>query len=213
MPGPCFYRLTIAAVALTCAVTSLSGCGDDFVEAPTVTKTASNGDVYNSADVAFATALVPHHAQAIQMVTLLEGRDVSGEVERLANAIRDRQAPEVEIMIDWLTAWDEPIPETSLDHANAGHDSGESGAFVGMDDMPGMLSTEQIEQLSDASGTEFETMWLELMKEHHQGAVSMAEMEVDDGDFEAAVALAQTMITTHRSEIGQIVSLLGDAAR
>ena len=23
-------------------------------------------------------------------------------------------------MSDWLTTWDEPVPETSLDHANAG---------------------------------------------------------------------------------------------
>jgi len=49
------------------------------------------------------------------------------------------------------------------------------------------------------------------MRQHREGAVSIAGSEVEDGDVEPAVALAQSIITTQRSEIGQIVSLLGDA--
>ncbi len=61
--------------------------------------------------------MIPHHAQAIEMVTLTQGRPLDPAVEDLANQIRDAQAPEVETMVDWLTAWDEQIPETSIDHA------------------------------------------------------------------------------------------------
>lgn len=51
------------------------------------------------------------------------------------------------------------------------------------------------------------------MKQHHEGAISLAESELEDGEFEAAIALAQSIVTTQRSDIGHIVSLLGDAAR
>lgn len=47
-------------------------------------------------------------------------------------------------MIDWLTNWDQAIPETSLDHANAGHNEADPGSVEGMEDMPGMASPEQM---------------------------------------------------------------------
>lgn len=109
--------LGLAAVALSFG---LAACADeshhDGDSNPSDTRTASNGDVFNEADVEFATNMIPHHAQAVRMVTLTDGRTLDPAVEQLANEIRDAQVPEIETMSDWLTAWDEEVPETSLDH-------------------------------------------------------------------------------------------------
>lgn len=127
-PVSTFHRAKNAAAAgiATIALTvGLAACGDDDTSTagapdPSEVQTASNGDVFNGADVQFATDMIPHHAQAIEMVTLTDARPLDPEVAQIANEIRDAQGPEVETMVDWLTAWDQEVPETSLDHANAG---------------------------------------------------------------------------------------------
>ena len=99
---------------------TLAGCGDDGeTEAAQAEQTASNGEVFNDADVDFATAMIPHHAQALVMVDLTLGRELSPEVQQLTEDIQAAQGPEIELMVDWLTQWDQPVPETMRDHTNA----------------------------------------------------------------------------------------------
>ena len=182
----------------------LVACGnDDASSEPSAVQTASNGDVFNGADVQFATDMIPHHAQAIEMVTLTDGRPLDPEVEEIANTIRNAQAPEVETMVDWLTAWDQEVPETSLDHANSGHDMG------GSSEMPGMMSEDEMDALEKASDEEFQAMWLEMMLEHHAGAIEMAKAEQQDGKFADAIALAESIETGQTAEIDQMEGLLG----
>ena len=121
---------------LTAAVLGLGlvACGDNAGDDDVSdVQTASNGDVFNDVDVQFAQEMIPHHAQAMAMVVLMRVGEVEPEVEELASDIRDAQVPEVETMSDWLTAWGEDVPETSLDHSNAGHDTSDMG-----DDMDGL---------------------------------------------------------------------------
>ena len=205
-------RLAVLGGALALAVT-LVACGDSSESSDSSNGTSSdrqtavNGDVFNEADVAFATAMIPHHAQAIEMVTLTDGRPMDPTVAELANQIRDAQVPEVEAMTDWLTAWGEEIPATSLDHTNAGHDMED---MQGMDmDMPGMMSVEEMTALANAPDADFETMWLEMMVEHHQGAIEMARTEQADGANPEAVSLAESIEAAQQTEIDQIQQLLG----
>lgn len=199
----------LAAVALSFG---LAACGDDSDQdtssTSSDTETAANGDVFNDADVEFATAMIPHHAQAIQMVTLTDSRTLDPAVKQLADSIRAAQSPEVETMVDWLTAWGMEIPATSLDHTNAGHDMSEMPDLEGMDDVPGMMSAEAMEELMNASDAEFQDLWLEMMKDHHQGAIEMARTEQADGEFSDALALAQSIETSQEAEIETIDGLL-----
>lgn len=201
-------RATTLAVttALTTALgLTLAACGDDS-PSPTATHTASNGDVYNDADVDFATAMIPHHAQAISMVDMTTGRPLDEPVRDLAEQIRTAQTPEIETMSDWLTSWGKDVPATMRDHSHA--DSGD-----GMDDMgtgmPGMMTAEEMDQLQDASDDAFQRMWLQMMIEHHEGAIAMARTEVGDGSFRDAVALAKQIESAQRDEIDRMKALLG----
>ncbi len=150
--------------------------------------------------------MIPHHAQAVAMVVLTQGRPLDPDVENLAMAIREAQVPEVEAMTDWLTAWDEEVPETSLDHSNAGHDMSD---MEGMDDeMPGMMTADEMRALEGASDAEFQDLWLEMMIEHHTGAIEMAGAEQNDGEFEEAVALAESIAASQQREIDTMTELL-----
>jgi uncharacterized protein (DUF305 family) len=187
----------------------VAGCGSDDASEPAAVRTAANGDLFNDADVEFASAMVPHHAQALEMVGLTVGRDLSPEVQELAATIREAQAPEVEQMTDWLTAWDEPVPETSLNHANAHSDGHDLAGMADAEDMPGMMTADEIDELEAAADTEFEPLFLEMMIEHHEGAVEMAQTERNDGEHADAVALATSIEASQTEGIETMERLLG----
>lgn len=204
------HRLTRALGATLLAAslaTSLVACGDD--EAGTTT-TELSATEHNDTDVAFARDMIQHHAQAVAMVELTRERDLDPEVAQLAEGIRDAQVPEIETFSDWLGEWDEEVPPTMLDHANAGHGSGDmSETMEDMDDaMPGMMSGADMDALQDAGG-DFQTMWLEMMIEHHEGAIEMARTEQQDGRYRPAVELAAEIEESQGAEIETMRDLLG----
>jgi uncharacterized protein (DUF305 family) len=198
----------VGALGLGLALT-LSACGNDdgAADAPA----ALSDTEHNDADVAFATDMIQHHAQALSMVDLTVTRSLDPEVQQLAEDIRAAQGPEIETMSDWLQDWDEEVPATMRDHSNAGHDmEGMGDSMEGMDsDMPGMMSGEDFDELENASDADFQDLWLEMMVEHHEGAVEMAEDQQDDGQFRPAVELAGTVVETQTAEIERMQELLG----
>lgn len=198
-----FVALSAATTLAACG--SGNGNGHDGHAGSSPTSTIAEDEDFNQADVAFATDMIQHHAQAMSMVDLVDGREVSTGLRTLAEQIRMAQGPEINVLVGWLTDWALPIPETMRDHANA-HGDGD----MAMDpDMPGMMSAEDMKALGETQGRDFERVWLEMMIEHHQGAVEMAETERGNGKFVDAIDLANTIITAQGAEIDQMKSMLG----
>ncbi len=197
-----FPALTALTLGLALAVTACgSNDSDDTAAAVSTTE-------HNDADVAFATEMIPHHAGALVMVDMTSDRDLDPEVQTLAEDIRDAQAPEIETMSGWLTDWDEPIPATMRDHGNSeehgGHDMGDDMGTG----MPGMMTGEDMNALEQVSDAEFQDMWLEMMVEHHKGAVQMAETEEAEGQYKPAVDLAKDIQKSQKAEIDTMQGLL-----
>lgn len=209
---PLFTRGTWAVAGLALLLI-LSGCGgDDGAKSPQKLSETE----HNKADVAFATDMIPHHAQAMSMVDMTMDRDLDPEVQELVDAIRAAQTPEIETMSSWLQEWGEEVPATMRDHVNGGHDghgdeeSSMSDSMEGMDgDMPGMMSGKDMETLKDAPDAKFQDLWLKMMVEHHQGAIEMSEAEKDEGRFKPAVDLAGTIIKTQSTEIDTMEKMVG----
>lgn len=192
------YTRPLAAAAAALALT-LTGCSSSG--------SSADGKGFNDADVDFTTDMIQHHAQALSMVDLTMGRELDPEMVELTEQIRAAQAPEIEKMVDWLEDWDQPVPETSRDHANAHAE--DHGAGDAMDeDMPGMMSAEEMTALENAPESDFEELWLQMMIEHHQGAVEMAETQVEDGESAQAVKLAEEIIEAQAEEISQMQDML-----
>ncbi|WP_245617336.1 DUF305 domain-containing protein [Knoellia subterranea] len=146
---------------------------------------------HNDADVTFATDMIPHHAQAVTMAAMVPTRSSSQEVKDLASQIQAAQDPEIKQMSGWLQAWGEPVP-----------------AATGMQHGDGMMSMEEMGQLETAAGAAFDKMWLQMMIEHHQGAIAMARTELTAGSDADAKKLAQAIIEGQSHEIATMTSLL-----
>jgi uncharacterized protein (DUF305 family) len=159
---------------------------------------------FNATDVGFAQGMIPHHAQAIVMADMALEQSSDSDVTELATEIKAAQAPEIEQLTAWLTTWGQPVPDASggMDHSMDGMD--------GMM-MSGMMSDADMARLGNASGTDFDTMWLQMMIQHHEGAITMARDEVAGGEYAATKAMAQSIITSQQAEIDTMNALLNQA--
>jgi uncharacterized protein (DUF305 family) len=204
-------RIPRALAALTLGLTlALAGCGDDE---PVANDGSTSRTDHNDADVAFASDMIQHHAQALAMVDLTVERELDPDVQQIVDQIRSTQVPEIETMTDWLVEWDEPIPATVNDHLNADgdHDMGDMEGMDGDDtgmDMPGMMSDGQMADLEAAGDAEFQDLFLTMMIEHHEGAIEMAQTEQDDGQYSPAVSLAEEIEAAQAAEIETMQGLL-----
>lgn len=196
-------RLAVATAAIT-ALAGLAACGtnDDKTSSST---SSDQSAAFNDADVTFATSMIPHHQQALEMVDLTTGRTLDPAVQELAGQIRTAQTPEIDTMSDWLTDWHKPVPAAT----GTGDDSHDMGGMdMGSQDMPGMMSAEEMTGLEQATDPTFQAMWLRMMIRHHQGAITMAKTELEDGRNEDAKKLAQSIIDGQQAEIDRMNQLL-----
>jgi uncharacterized protein (DUF305 family) len=123
--------------------------------------------------------------------TLLDKSDsVDSDVVALAQTIKDEQAPEIEQLTTWLEDWDQDT-SASMDHS-----------------MDGMMSESDMTALEDAEGTDAARLFLEQMTEHHNGAVEMAQEEIDGGESPDAVEMANNIVESQTAQIEQMEALL-----
>jgi uncharacterized protein (DUF305 family) len=145
----------------------------------------------------FAQMMIPHHEQAVEMSTLAETRSSSPGIKEFAAEIKAAQQPEIDQMSAWLQEWG--VPRLSGDEAMGDH---------GGHGMSGMLTNDQMQQLADSQGPEFDRFFAEFMILHHEGAIAMAEDVIDSRDPRVS-ALAREIIAAQAQEIAQLQAFLG----
>jgi uncharacterized protein (DUF305 family) len=193
-PVPRLARFALASglawVAAGCA-TAAGGPTDSASPAPagTTGSTLANAEIeaiyaariaesrarFSEVDARFMTDMIHHHAQALEMARLAPTRGASPAVRTLAARITNAQRDEIATMQRWLRDRDLPAPEVHetptgvMVHGpgHAGHGAGEHPS------MPGMLTPEQLRGLGEVRDAAFDRRFLELMIEHHRGAVIM----------------------------------------
>ena len=130
---------------------------------------------YVAADVRFMQHMIEHHGQALTMTALVPERAASEAVRLMAQRIEVSQRDEIARMRRWLIERGENVP--GLDGAHQHHVTSDSGAR-----MPGMLSRDELQRLSESRGPEFDQLFLEYMIRHHEGALVMvSELFATDG--------------------------------
>ena len=120
-------------------------------------------------DVEFMQGMIVHHAQAVEMVDLLETRTENKAIRLLGTRIRHSQSDEMMFMKRWLDARGKPVSMPMPDMAGH-HHHGDRHAL-----MPGMLTAKQMDALKEAKGAEFDRLFLTGMIQHHGGALIMVK--------------------------------------
>ena len=154
------------------------------------------GAIYTEADVRFMQGMIAHHAQAIYMSRMAAAHQAGGRLLRFAQKIDQSQIAEIALMQEWLRAKNQIAPDT--------------GSWRTMQ-MPGMLTADQLKTLDAAHGAQFDRTFLQLMIQHHQGALQMvadlfatprAAQDVDVSVLASDIQVVQT------AEIGVMRQML-----
>ena len=200
-------RMRMLALASTALITTLvlAGCGqnndpgmsgmDHGSSSSSPSSSEASAD-FNAADEMFVTMMIPHHQQAIEMADQILAKDgIDERVVSLAEQIKAAQDPEIQTMKGWLEEWGVPY-----DDSMSGMD--------GMDMGGGMMSEDDMAALDAATGVEATRLFLNGMIAHHQGAVTMAQSVLTNGQNPDVAALAQQIIDGQTAEITTMQDIL-----
>jgi uncharacterized protein (DUF305 family) len=149
----------------------------------------------NAVDVGFLQDMLDHHDQALLISSLYLDAEPQGDAAPYAREVIMFQTRDIGWMEDWL--------------AEEGYSRGEPDrmAMVWMDEptpvgeMTGMQTPERLQQLSEASGTEADRLFFEIMSDHHLGGVHMAEHAAANGAREEITAFAESVSRNQRIEV------------
>jgi uncharacterized protein (DUF305 family) len=147
---------------------------------------------YNSLDVWFVRMMIPHHQQALEMAQLAPARAAGPGIKAIADRIRGAQGPEIGMLRGWLSS-------RGLSAEVPGHDHGT---------MRGMQSPEAVRRLADARGADFDRLFVRMMSEHHQGAVTMATDLLGVGADQQLNEFANSVATEQAVEIDRMRELV-----
>jgi uncharacterized protein (DUF305 family) len=193
-------RLIAIGSTATALVGLLTACGSETVVVPTpmpmVTSASSSVSANSQAeDIAFSQLMIEHHQQAIEMANMALSQADSNAVKDLADQIKSAQDPEIKTMRGWLTSWGAP---EVMNNDHMGH--------MNMSEV-GMMTAEDMETLSSLSGPGFDRLWLQMMIQHHEGAVSMARAVLVTTKDSGVKTLAQNVIDSQSVEIATMKSI------
>jgi uncharacterized protein (DUF305 family) len=163
-----------------------------------------SGVRHTAADVRFMQTMIGHHAQALEMVALLQSRTNRDDMRLLARRIALSQEDEIMLMQRWLQMRGQQVPDAHVHHA--------AGATL----MPGMLTPGEMGQLEAAKGKEFDRLFLEFMVKHHEGALVMvSELFSSPGAAQESdiFAFATEVDADQRIEIARMGAMLRELQR
>ena len=121
--------------------------------------------------------MIMHHAQAVEMTSLIPSHTENKDLRLLGARISSSQSSEINFMKRWLAARGEPASmakQPMKDMAMSGMKN-MSMSNHSMVLMPGMLTPEQMEALRKTKGAEFDHLFLTGMIQHHNGALTMVK--------------------------------------
>ena len=122
---------------------------------------------YINADVKFLQGMIVHHEQAILMSEMADIRTNNETILDLAKRIDASQKDEINFMESWLKDRNE-----FQNISNSSHQNHKMHTSMNME---GMATPKQLDDLRDAKSTDFDRLFLQLMINHHDGALQMVE--------------------------------------
>jgi uncharacterized protein (DUF305 family) len=132
---------------------------------------------FTADDVHFMQDMILHHAQAVEMASLVKDRTNRQALVDAARRIDASQADEINFMRKWLRDRGQtaPDPATAAPMMHAMPAMAPMSGMKGDHAALGMATPQQMAALAAAKGPEFDRQFLERMITHHQGAVNMAQ--------------------------------------
>lgn len=157
----------------------------------------------NPVDADFVSMMIPHHQQALVMSQMAPSRSNDQNLLALASQIEVEQGLEISMMQAWQSWNGLEVTDAEQAYQDVLQDP------MMLEDM-GMATPEQLDALSAAQGTEFDVLYLQLMIQHHEGALDMIVEVLSHGSDQTLMWWANDMFVTQQSQIFWMDSMLAN---
>lgn len=169
-----------AGLAVGAAMWAGSDHGGDSAEASTAHGADGMMIEASSDEQSFLEQMVPHHESAVEMATMALEKSTRPQVRQLAQAIIDAQEAEIAKMRGWHLRWyGSRLAADAAMHTDTG-------------------------ALEDATGRDFDRMFLRMMIAHHAAAIMMADAVMTGSPRQEVGTLAAEIIAAQSKEIGEM---------
>lgn len=183
---PLATRVAALAAALA-AMAVLGACsGSDTSASATTTASAARGQDHDDTDVSFLRRMIPHHQQTLELAAMVSTNTTNADLITLAQQISEEQEPKIQAFRAQLLQWQLPLADPA-------------GGQV-----DGLLDTAAMDKLRALHGDDFDASWLQSMITHNQGAITMAQSEIDHGQSTDVISMAHAIVTSRQAEIDQM---------
>lgn len=218
--GPLLLAVAVLAGAVLLVAGLLAGA------ALSGSSTAAPVPDDTSVDAGFARDMQVHHGQAVEMSVMLRERSDDVDVRGMALDILLTQQNQQGQMQGWLQTWGLPpasaqpvmawMSDAPFEDSMAGMDMGEDeqaaadGGAAAQNPMVamGLATDDELAALEAAQGVEAERLYLQLMIDHHQGGIDMAEVAAAEATQPQVQRLAQAMAQGQAAELVRLQDLL-----
>lgn len=172
-------------------------------------------DTWTPQDVAFVQGMIHHHAQALLMVDMLQGRTDDRDLALFAERMQVSQTAEIDLYEAWLSERGQEVPLWEAARWEANLSGGEPHPGHGLSEdelMPGMLTMDELRTIAATEGADFERRWLEAMTRHHRGALDMVGRLYSSGGAQerTVAAFAADIEGDQAIEIDRMALLLAE---
>jgi uncharacterized protein (DUF305 family) len=151
----------------------------------------------DSVDVGLFQDMGTHHNQAIAMAFAYLDHGTDPLLRQIAGEILAYQASEIGVMNDHLAQWNQQGTEDDTA-------MGWMGMRVPRDEMTGLATAEQLDELRAARGAELDQLFTRLMIDHHVGGIHMAQFAAEHAETETARSWAEAMVDGQKGEISEL---------
>ena len=145
-----------------------------------------SADHASHVDRQFVAAMIPHHELGVELLEHAMPRVVDVRVRRLVFEMSGYHGAELNELHDHAAHVDHDTPSR----------------------FPGWIAPDRLDALTSLSGISYDVGWLELMIEHHEGAVELSVHQMAAGHDPDLTRMASRIEETQRAEIDEMRGLL-----
>lgn len=143
-------------------------------------------------ELQFMDTMPVHHRMAVDMANLVESRAAHAELKVLAKKMIEDQQKEAAELKGWREQWYAGKPEAMN---------------MKMPGMPDSMKGMSMDKLAAAKGEAFDLMFIDMMSQHHMGAIKMSQSAEPKLQHAEVKDFATKLIVDQKEELKQMKGL------
>ena len=140
----------------------------------------------------FLDTMAMHHQMAMHMASLVESRSDSQHLKDMAKKMMAEQEKEIAQLKGWKEQWYAGKPEAMN---------------MKMPGMPESMKGMSSEKLTSAKGEQFDRLFVDMMSQHHKGAIKMAQTAAPKLQHAEVKEFAKKLVEMQKKEVAHMAEM------